>query len=235
MNKQTKENRRYFILSFAAALISNQLIFQGSRLLERGRFHYDLTLPIDAAVPFLPWTIAIYIGCFVFWFFLYRLAANLPRRQADRFFGANLLCKAVCFLFFVLFPTTLSRPELNGTGFWVGCMRLLYRLDAPDNLFPSLHCVIAWLCWTGIRGNRDVPIGMRLFSLLMAVAVCLSTLTTRQHVIPDVAGGILLAEFGYFAAGRLGVDRLYGAFADRLLRGALEKRGERASDGEKTE
>ena len=222
VNEQTKETRRYFWISFILVLIANLLAFQGGRFFAKGRFHYDLSLEADSMIPFLPWTVSIYLGCFVFWFLLYRLVARLPRQEADRFFCANLLGKAVSFLFFAFFPTILSRPELNGMTVWEKCLCLVYRIDAPDNLFPSLHCMISWLCWIGIRGNRNVPFVFRLAALSMAVAVCLVTLTTRQHVLLDVAGGVLLSEICYFCAGCRSILRGYSAFMDRVMSGTKQ-------------
>ena len=143
-------------------------------------------------------------------------------QEADRFFCANLLGKAGSFVVFVLFPTTMSRPELGGGTGWIALMRILYGIDTPDNLFPSLHCMVAWLCWVGIRENRRVPFPWRIAALLMAVAVCLSTLTTRQHVLPDVAGGILLSELCYWVAGSRKLLSAYSAFIDRLLIGTKQ-------------
>jgi membrane-associated phospholipid phosphatase len=220
MNEQTKDTERYFWISLGTALLTNLLIFQGSRLLTKGRFHYDLTLPADSAIPFMPWTICIYLGCFFFWFYLYRLVSRLPRQEADRFFCANLLGKGVSFIVFVLFPTTMPRPELGGGTVWIALMRILYVIDAPDNLFPSMHCMIAWLCWVGIRRNRRVPLSWQIAALLMAVAVCLSTLTIRQHVLMDVVGGILLSELSYWLAGSKKLLRSYSSFIDRLMTGA---------------
>ena len=222
MSRKRIETERYFWLSFTLALLSNQIVFQGSRFFEKGRYHADLTLPADAVIPFLPWTITIYVGCFLFWLILYRLIARLPRQEADRFFCANLLGKGISFVIFVLFPTTMPRPEVNGMTAWDTFMRFLYWIDAPDNLFPSLHCMISWLCWVGIRGNRQVPLPWRIAALLMAVAVCLSTLTTRQHVLLDVAGGILLSELCYWVAGSRKLLSAYSAFIDRLLIGTKQ-------------
>ena len=218
MIRRAKEIECYFWLSLVLTLITNRLAFLGGRLLAQGRSHYDLTLPIDSAVPFMPWTISIYFGCFIFWFLIYRLVAQLPRENADRFYCANLLGKIVSFLFFILLPTTLIRPELYGTNFWDTSMRFLYGIDAPDCLFPSLHCMISWLCWIGIRGNKQVPLPWRIAALLMAVLVFLSTLTTRQHVLPDVAGGILFAEICYWLAGISALRGLYTRLIDRLIR-----------------
>ena len=73
-------------------------------------------------------------------------------------------------------------------------MLWVYSVDAADNLFPSIHCLVSWFCYIGIRGREDLPVWYRRFSCVMALLVCASTLTTKQHVLVDVAGGILLAE-----------------------------------------
>lgn len=81
--------------------------------------------------------------------------------------------------------------------------RYHYRIDAPVNLFPSIHCLVSWLCWAGVRNRKELPRRYRRSAFWMAAAVCVSTLTTKQHVLWDAAGGIALAEFSYWAAGRL--------------------------------
>jgi membrane-associated phospholipid phosphatase len=95
-------------------------------------------------------------------------------------------------------------------------MRFLYWVDSPDNLFPSIHCLTSWMCYIGIRGRRNIPLGYRIFSCLMAIAVFISTLTTKQHVLVDVVGGVLLAEGCYMITGRTRLSVWYGRFFDRL-------------------
>ncbi len=211
------KDKRYFCVSLALTLLCNRLAYCGGRLLGQGRFHYDLTLPVDTQIPILPWTVSIYFGCFLFWILLYGRVSMLPREQSDRFFCANLLAKGIGFLFFVLLPTTNVRPVLPGTTIWDAIMRFLYRIDDADNLFPSFHCMIAWLCWVGVRRNRDVPVAWRASALVMAIAVCLSTLTTRQHVLADVFGGVLLGECCYALSGTKKLRRGYAALADGLI------------------
>lgn len=229
MKKHSAEKECYFLASLALTVIANAISYQGSRLFTHGRLHHSVALPLDYEIPLLPWTISIYLGCIVFWVLLYRRAAWLPREKADRFFCANLLGKAVCLGFFLFFPTAYVRPGIAGTGMWESFMRLLYRIDAPDNLFPSLHCMIGWLCWVGVRGNRQVSLAWRLSALIMAVLVCLSTLTTRQHLILDVFGGVLLSEICYalsaLGALRGAYARLAGRLTERLL--ALWERARR--------
>ena len=100
---------------------------------------------------------------------------------------------------------------------WDSFMRFLYWIDSGDNIFPSLHCMIAWLCWVGVRGNKQVPLPWRIMTLIMAMLVCLSTLTTRQHVLLDVFGGILLSEFCYCLSDFTMLHKLYARLIDWII------------------
>ena len=73
-------------------------------------------------------------------------------------------------------------------------------MDDPTRLFPSIHCLVSWFCFIGIRGRKNVPRAYRVFSCLFALLVCVSTQFTKQHYIVDVFGGILLAEGMYWLA-----------------------------------
>lgn len=194
--------KRWYLLPLAA-LAWNELVFYGGRLLARGLPHIDMTTPLDEAIPFVPWTVAIYFGCFIFWAVSYIVCAKQERAEAARFYLADFIVKAVCLVFFVALPTQMSRPDVRGSGFWNDAMRFLYRIDEPNNLFPSIHCAVSWLAWAGVRGRKELPLLFRLTMLLTAVAVVAATLTTKQHLIPDAVSGIALAELSWLASGYL--------------------------------
>lgn len=176
-----------------AALLWNQLVYWGGAALAETRHHYQFSTALDRAIPLIPWTVCIYFGCYAFWALHYCLCAAVPLR-ARRFFTADFIAKGVCFVFFVGLPTTMARPAVQGLNVWESLVRALYILDAPVNLFPSIHCLNSWLCWASARDIPAFSRGYKAFALCAAVAVCVSTLTLRQHVLLDVAGGILLAE-----------------------------------------
>lgn len=176
-----------------------------------------MTTRIDLVVPFLPWTIIIYWGCYLFWGTNYCLCALQDRSERNRFFCADILSRCICLAFFLLLPTTNIRPEVTGITVWDDLMRLLYRVDAADNLFPSIHCLVSWLCWIGVRKRKDIPTIYRYISLIASLLVCISTLTTKQHVIVDVIGGIALAECSYMIAGIPRVHTMFSKIMDALF------------------
>ena len=184
---------RWRLLLPPAALLWNQLVYWGGAALAETRHHYQFSTALDRAIPLIPWTVCIYFGCYAFWALHYCLCAAVPLR-ARRFFTADFIAKGVCFVFFVGLPTTMARPAVQGLNVCESLVRALYILDAPVNLFPSIHCLNSWLCWASARDIPAFSHGYKAFALCAAVAVCVSTLTLRQHVLLDVAGGILLAE-----------------------------------------
>lgn len=200
MGKREKTPRRAWLLPVFAAAV-NQTVYYGGGYLARNLPHRDLELPLDRLIPFLPWTVSVYFSCFLFWAITYVYLAWQDNERTSRFYRADFLAKTVCFFCFVFFPTTNQRPAVVGSSVWDILMRFLYQVDQPVNLFPSIHCMVSWLCFLGLRDDSRLSSRYRTGAGLIALAVCLSTLTTRQHVIIDVFGGVLLAETAWRVAG----------------------------------
>ena len=172
-----------------------------SRLVTAEAKHYDLSLPIDRMFPRVPWTVLIYFGCYLFWIANYIMACRLNKKQTLRFACADIMAKLVCFMFFIFLPTTMPRPEVTEPGAFNSMLAFLYQIDPADNLFPSIHCLVSWFCFIGIRAEKSYPTWYKVASVIMALSVCVSTLTTRQHVIVDVFAGLFLAELTYLISG----------------------------------
>ena len=95
-------------------------------------------------------------------------------------------------------------------------MRILYTLDLPLNLFPSVHCLVSWFCYIGIRRNTAIPLWYRRCSCVMAILVFISTLAVKQHVVIDIVGAVVLAEV-CLRLGRIPVlYRTYGRIFDGI-------------------
>lgn len=132
------------------------------------------------------------------------------QKETFRFFSADFLAKILCLVFFVIFPTTNMRPTVEGNTWADGMMRMLYRVDAADNLFPSIHCLTSWFAFLAVWGRKDIPKRYQWVSLLWTLSICISTLTTKQHVLPDVFAGIFLAQGSYMLVDKIGFSDLYG-------------------------
>lgn len=206
------------IINIAFPFLWNQLVYFGAKVIAGSWVHHDLSLPVDAQIPFVPWTVIIYFSWIVYWLGSDYLITRFgdSEERTDRFFCADVLAKTVCLVIFLVLPTTNVRPEVTGQGLWDLCVRILYWLDTPDNLFPSIHCLVSWACWIGIRRNRKFPMALRVGAGVWTVLICIATLTTKQHVLVDVFSGIALAEICYALAGCGRLRERYGKLIDWL-------------------
>lgn len=191
------------------SLVCNAVVYYGSRLLAADWEHYSLSSRLDRWIPFLPWTISIYWGCYVFWIVNYIIGCRQEREKAFCFMSADLIAKLVCMLCFLVLPTTNIRPVIEGNSLWDGLMRILYRIDAADNLFPSIHCLTSAFCFIAVRNNSKIAKWYKGLSFLNVVSICVSTLTTRQHVLADVLAGVALSELSWLFAKKSGFSRWY--------------------------
>lgn len=210
----------YLIVPAAVCLAFNALVYNGSRALMGGKPHYDLTTALDRAIPFHPGWVWIYIASFAFWAVGYIMVARQGRTHWYRYVATVLMAKAVCGLCFLLLPTTNVRPELLEETGWL--MRLVYRLDDPTELFPSIHCLESWLCYLGVRGQKRCPKWYPGFACVSAVLIFASTQFTKQHYLIDIPAAVLIAEGAWFLTGRLDLGRFAqkaGNAAERVLFG----------------
>ena len=158
---------------------------------------YDMTLPIDLTIPAVPIFSYIYVISYAFWVVNYILIAGKSKEMCRRFVTAEITGKVVCFLMFMLVPATFARPAadtLSGPGAWL--LKIVYMMDEPTRLIPSIHCYASYMCVRPLFSKefRSFSFSYKLFSLIMMILICLSTLFTRQHVIVDVFAGVALGE-----------------------------------------
>ncbi|MFT4975126.1 MAG: membrane-associated phospholipid phosphatase, partial [Myxococcota bacterium] len=164
-------------------------------------FNEAVLLPlttIDEAIPLLPWTVWIY-GSGTKMALLAWLAVP-DSKAARRLFFSLTLSAMICWIFFLAWPTTFPRelwPLPAGESATLQEFRSLRGADSPSNCFPSQHVALAWamaLCWVDWTRRRWVKVSI----VAWAVAVSVCTLTTKQHYLIDIPGG-MLAGIGAWA------------------------------------
>lgn len=149
---------------------------------------------LDEAMPLLPVTVWIYASFAFLLVSAFLLEKNCARLQ--RFLCAELAANIVSAVVYVSWPTTFARPALTSEHtVSVAALELVWSLDAPVNCFPSLHVSMSLLSALLLWRSRS---RLRVAFLLWAVAISLSTMTTKQHHVADVFGGALVAAAMYW-------------------------------------
>lgn len=143
--------------------------------------------------------------------------------MAYRLAAADFFAKLICFVFFIVLPTTNVRPSVEGGGFIPFVMRFIYWVDTPTNLFPSIHCFVAWLGTRYIYECKSLR-HRALISALCTIGTLLvfaSTLFTKQHVLPDVISGVAVAEIGWLVARFTKLPRLLERLNEKFMQTRL--------------
>lgn len=213
----------YSLFPLILSVTVNMAVYGGTRMIAHDWHHYNIESPLDRLLPFWPPSVVIYLGCYLFWIVNYILIARQGKKEVYQFFAADLFSRIICMVIYLGFPTTNVRPVLETEGFWNHAMAFLYSIDAADNLFPSIHCLVSWFCYAGLRGRKDIPLWYHKVSCILAVSVCISTLTTKQHVLIDVAGGVLLAELSLWLGKKSAVRHLYEKILPKRHRTGLSQ------------
>jgi membrane-associated phospholipid phosphatase len=150
---------------------------------------FDPALAVDAAWPFVPQAVFVYLIAYVI-----ILALFAVRREPAFLNHAYLnfiVMNLAAFLLFALLPTMgPERTALPSDASAI--LSFMFQLDARWNAFPSLHVanptLIAMLALRE-RGAEALSLAL----LFVALAIAISTLLVRQHYLLDVVGGMLLA------------------------------------------
>lgn len=152
---------------------------------------------LDRALPFTPAAVWPYLSFFV----LVPLAyLACPRERLPWLMRSMQACALVCGLCFVLWPTTLDYPTLQGDGLSLTMLRLLDAGDSSHNCLPSLHGALSTLAIIALLDGAR-PLRNALL-LLWGVVLAFSIVMARRHLALDLGCGIVLGVAAGMAVSR---------------------------------
>ena len=198
----------YAWMCFAAMFAVQMLVFSGTRVFLPYLPTHVLTSSLDEAIPFVPQWVIIYFLAFVTWVVNGLWISSESKPHGCRFSFSYILALLISAAVFLIYPGTMTRPELTGKGFIMGLMRFLYWIDSPTNLCPSLHVVISFFCWRGTIGCRKIPLWYKWFSFIYLILVCFSILFVKQHALVDIPAALVIAELSFQLGRLLKIERI---------------------------
>jgi len=108
----------------------------------------------------------------------------------------------VSYIIYYFFQTTVARPTIPKDGILNSLVSFVYLTDQPYNCFPSIHVLTSYLVIKGVVDCTNLSKVLRLMIVISSGMVIVSTLFVKQHVLLDVTGGIILAQFLYYIVGK---------------------------------
>ena len=197
---------RYAIIPLIIAVAFNFTIYIGANLLVGDAPHTNISSPIDKLTPFIPFFITFYVLAYAQWILGYVVLSHHSKEYCFKVVTADIIAKTICFLFFIFFPTTLTRPEITGNGFFEIITKMLYSTDPATNLFPSIHCLESWVVFR-CSLKLKLPTVYKVIMGAFSVGVFASVVLVKQHVLIDIPAGILVFELGYLITHIIGVHK----------------------------
>src|ERR1700732_5066993 len=145
----------------------------------------------ERGIPFVPLLVLPYLSIDLFFVaapFLCRTDRELSN-FAKRVVAAILIA-GTCFL---LFPLRFAFPRPHASG-WIGSLFDWFRgVDAPYNLFPSLHAAL-WFLLVDLYA-RHLRGLLLVGAMIWFVLIALSPVLTYQHHVIDILGGFGLSRY----------------------------------------
>lgn len=164
-------------------------------LLNHGPAVVFLKTPLDDLIPVVPPFVIPYVSLepviYATLVLLLLLRTRVFQSAALSMIGVWL----ISYLFYIFMQSVVVRPTLVGTDTLTQMIRDVYASDNPFNDFPSLHTSLSTtmaIHWWRVDKRIGAPVG------IWVALIVLSTVFVKQHYVPDIAGGLIVA-FGVSA------------------------------------
>lgn len=193
----TKEKLRKAFPQLAIVTLVQLVCYYLPSILPPGRQLF-LKLPLDDKIPFCNVFIVFYVVAYAAWVIQWLFYAAEGEPILTKYVRAETIGKVISLLFFILLPVTMVRPADTGAGVFGWMTALIYSLDSPTRLFPSMHCFLTWLWFRAVLESKNVTRGVKVFTGVLTVLICASTVFVKQHLFLDIPGGVVLAELCLF-------------------------------------
>jgi len=211
MSQSTAPRRRiqpYTLFLLAAVIVSQALAYCATNAILPHLTAHLLGGALDARIPCVPAWVTLYCLIYLYWVAGALWILSEPKPRAYRIAAAYVLAMVLSAALFLLYPCTMIRPELTGDDFFTRWLLAVYRLDAPVNLFPSIHVLVTYFCCRGALGSPRIPRWFQILSLVLLPLVCCSVLLVKQHVLVDIPAGIIVGELALQLARMLRLERI---------------------------
>ncbi|MBR2599699.1 MAG: phosphatase PAP2 family protein [Erysipelotrichaceae bacterium] len=218
MKKQWFRNLLAVLLPAIITFAVNMFAYMVPKQVVPPSRYIFIDMEIDRLIPFVPWFVIFYYLAFVQWFNYFLQVSFGDRTLRNRYFSADIISKIILFFIFMIWPTAVNRPAVDGLmGFWKWALSMTFTVDNPLGALPSIHCYYSWLAF---RYSLDAEPKERrwitLLQLIMSLLVFASTVLVKQHYFIDIIGGVIYAEVFLWIERHTGIAEIIGGWFDRI-------------------
>ena len=152
---------------------------------------------LDDYIPFCEYFVIPYLLWFAFVAVtvIYFALSNERKNEFCQLSRALCIGMTIFLIISFVYPNGQNlRPKLDGDGICIQLVKLLYKIDTPTNILPSLHVFNAVVCCVALLKNKKIKEkrGVTVITVVLTVMIILSTMFLKQHSIVDVVLALLM-------------------------------------------
>jgi membrane-associated phospholipid phosphatase len=154
---------------------------------------HTMELWLDRMIPFNEYFIVPYIiwGPCIFLSFIFFYFKN--RDAYYRMIASSVIGHIFAYAFYMTYQTHVPRPFITDDTIFLKMVNYIYSNDQPVNCFPSIHVLTTYLMMRAFFWEK-LPKRYAWIPQFIGISIIVSTVFVKQHVVIDIAGGIILGE-----------------------------------------
>ena len=194
-----KRHERILLLLLVAAYFG--IFFPLINFLSRGRDAHVLLSSIDNQIPFIPWSMMVYLSAFFMPLLVYFFVKDM--KLYHKMVISWMVVLSVAFFIYIIYPVeVILRPDMSATIFRP-VFEWYFVITPPYNSLPSLHVAQPFLAaFFSFKADKKYW-----WMFVWAALITVSILFTKIHYFVDMIAGFALAVIVYLVVMRLMRDR----------------------------
>jgi len=173
-------------------------------VISAGGYYYFSRIPTnnhlltvwDKYIPTVPIFIVPYLFLSLAYLFLPIIFLfKLECAKVKEYLSAQIIAQFISFAVFYFYSTSVVRDSIAGSDIFSNALRYLHSIDRPSAAFPSGHVfqsiIIGYFLWIWYPKTRP-------YIIVVLPLVIASTVLLKQHYLPDILGGIIVAVIAIY-------------------------------------
>lgn len=161
---------------------------------------YSVETIVDKFIPF----VAIFSVPYIVWYAYIMFFASIfciidGEKYLKLIINLNL-GMIISYIIYYFFPTYVPRPQIIQHDIFSRLVAYIFLKDNPYNCFPSIHVLNSVLVAIYVNRESKMSKGLKIFSTILCVLICMSTMFIKQHFLLDAIAGTIIAYILYFIA-----------------------------------
>ncbi|KPU42732.1 PAP2 superfamily protein [Oxobacter pfennigii] len=161
---------------------------------------YIIHIGLDDKIPFIKEFIIPYLMWFGYMFYGVIFLGIHSKWDFYKLFVFVAGGMFLCLILYIVFPNAQDlRPKALGDDIFSNLIKLMYMVDTPTNVCPSIHVFDTIAVDIALRKSehfRKIKYG-RTVSTIISVSICLSTVFIKQHSALDAIYAVIMVIIFY--------------------------------------